>query len=141
MDAYRRSTAAMLAGVGQDASYACGHREWTTRKPDPNGIDLNRFRADVANLLLNPAPAPGEEDMASIIQFQGTNPQGPTPDPRHLYALSGRVKSRIQDEFEFYDLVSLGQLQGGQKAIVLNFQSSDPAVRSRAIRAAQMPTV
>jgi len=49
LEAYYRIVAAMLDGIGNDASYTCGHKEWApTRKIDPYGIDMNDFRREVA---------------------------------------------------------------------------------------------
>jgi N-acetyl-anhydromuramyl-L-alanine amidase AmpD len=45
-------TAALLSGIGRDASWCCGHREWApNRKIDPTGIDMDDFRRDVQTLL------------------------------------------------------------------------------------------
>ena len=55
--AYHRCAAALLDGIGRDESWVCAHREWTPRKPDPAGVDMGRFRAQVGHLLA-PPPAP-----------------------------------------------------------------------------------
>jgi hypothetical protein len=48
VEAFQRCAAAMLAGIGQDPSFVCGHREWApNRKVDPHSLDLNAFRAAV----------------------------------------------------------------------------------------------
>ncbi|MFF1348310.1 hypothetical protein ACFVZJ_20420 [Streptomyces sp. NPDC058322] len=51
-----------------------GHREWSSDKVDPRGIDMPRLRADVAERLKhpaswNPGTGPNEEDpMAGITK-------------------------------------------------------------------------
>jgi hypothetical protein len=56
LNAYYRVTAGLLAGIGRDASWACGHREWAPkRKTDPAGVDMDLFRNRVA-VVLSPDP-------------------------------------------------------------------------------------
>lgn len=53
MDAYRRGVAAILKHIGAAPIMACGHKEYALprgRKDDPN-FDMNKFRADVAELM------------------------------------------------------------------------------------------
>ena len=51
MDAYIKLAAAMVDGINRDASWVCAHREWTSRKIDPTGINMGIFRAAVADTL------------------------------------------------------------------------------------------
>lgn len=54
LDAYDRGVAALLAHIGRDERYFCGHREWAQppgRKPDPSGIDLPAMRLRIKYLL------------------------------------------------------------------------------------------
>lgn len=67
--AYVVGCAAILNHLRQPASHAIGHKEWAGAeqgKWDPGGIDMNRFRADIAAaqraLTAPPAPRP-EDDM------------------------------------------------------------------------------
>ena len=62
-----------------------GHREWSSRKPDPGNCAMNKFRAAVAALLAagppqKPAPAPTpvspEDDMTTPNDIVGTNSDG-----------------------------------------------------------------
>ncbi|MGH2788432.1 MAG: N-acetylmuramoyl-L-alanine amidase [Actinomycetota bacterium] len=40
--------ATLLIGMRRKAVWVCGHKEWAPgRKPDPNGIDMNRYRGRV----------------------------------------------------------------------------------------------
>lgn len=117
-----------------------------SRRSDPGMVNRvetfpwSRFLAMVAN-----APAPpvlSEVDMAAVVQFKGIAPEGvPTQSQSALFALAGRVRSRITDEQEFWDLVAMGTIAPGTKTQVLDFDSPDPVIRSRAIRAAKMPVV
>lgn len=50
--AYHKVCAAMLSGIGRDASWVCGHKEWTSRKIDPAGINMNDFRVFVQQALI-----------------------------------------------------------------------------------------
>lgn len=76
LEAFRRCSAAFLAGIGRDASWVCAHREWTPRKIDPTGIDMDRFRDGVGHLLTTPRPAPGparkDHDMPILARQAGT---------------------------------------------------------------------
>jgi peptidoglycan hydrolase-like protein with peptidoglycan-binding domain len=61
LDAYYKCTAAMLDGIGRDASWVCGHHEWATppgRKIDPRGFTMDSFRTEVGKALGKTAPAP-----------------------------------------------------------------------------------
>lgn len=52
LNAYYRLCAALLAYMNTtDVSKVFGHKEWTTRKIDPAGIDMNKFRARVKDAL------------------------------------------------------------------------------------------
>jgi hypothetical protein len=60
-NAYVRGNAAILKRLGQPASHSIGHKEWAGAaqgKWDPGGIDMNRFRADIAAAMGGQAPAP-----------------------------------------------------------------------------------
>ncbi|HVF75230.1 MAG TPA: N-acetylmuramoyl-L-alanine amidase [Acidimicrobiales bacterium] len=60
LDAYVRLAAALQGAVGGNVDNICAHREWTSRKIDPAGIDMNDFRARAAQILggANPPPPP-----------------------------------------------------------------------------------
>lgn len=49
-DAYVRLCAAILDYIGAETIMCCAHREWTTRKIDPTGIDMPAFRLAVAGV-------------------------------------------------------------------------------------------
>lgn len=49
-------SAALLDGIGRDETWWLGHKEWTHRKIDPAGIDLNKFRRNIGKAL-NTGPA------------------------------------------------------------------------------------
>jgi hypothetical protein len=78
-----RWAAAICHHYGWSALSVIGHREWTTRKPDPGNCPMYKFRADVAALLkagppIKPTPTPvPEDDMADRRNdIVGTNPDG-----------------------------------------------------------------
>ncbi|MGW1433376.1 peptidoglycan recognition protein family protein [Streptomyces sp. NPDC002431] len=54
-DAIVRVQAALCRAHGWSAKSAIGHREWSSDKVDPRGIDMARLRADVAERLAHPA--------------------------------------------------------------------------------------
>ena len=60
MDAYERGVAAILKHLELKALMACGHKEYAKpegRKPDPQGIDMVKFRSRVEALMDgNPSP-------------------------------------------------------------------------------------
>ncbi|MDH4307576.1 MAG: N-acetylmuramoyl-L-alanine amidase [Acidimicrobiia bacterium] len=58
LEAYRLLDAAILVRIGAPVANLCGHKEWAqppestpNRKPDPIGIDMNRSRTDVAEMM------------------------------------------------------------------------------------------
>lgn len=55
LDAYYRLCAALLELIGKDANWVCGHKEWTTRKPDPHSLNMPAFRSSVASQKKTPA--------------------------------------------------------------------------------------
>jgi hypothetical protein len=57
--AFPRVHAAHLWVLGRDASWYCGHRDWTTRKIDPTDVDTAAMRREIGALLANPQ----EDDM------------------------------------------------------------------------------
>lgn len=81
---YPLLVAALLDFLGQPAAMTAGHREWATpigRKPDPRGIDLPAFRANVAAHLTTGPPQPAatpdqteDDDMHLIVK----DPAGPS---------------------------------------------------------------
>lgn len=61
MDAYERGVAAILKHLGLKAIMACGHKEYALpkgRKPDPQGMDMDKFRSRVAALIAGNASPP-----------------------------------------------------------------------------------
>lgn len=96
-------------------------------------------------------PPSQEVDVARLTQFQGTAPQPefgvshPVNDDRNLFLLTGRHLSRIENEDEFWDHWNADNMRkrklpdGTEEAdlLVLDFQSANDAVRSRAIRFAR----
>lgn len=69
LDAYPRLDAALVSGLGRDASWVCGHNEWApTRKIDIRDI-IGQVRANTARVLAAPTPAPAseEDDMPQVI--------------------------------------------------------------------------
>lgn len=70
IDAYPRLNAALLSGLGRDASWVCGHNEWApTRKIDIRDI-IVRVRRQTAVVLANPKPAPKPEDDMPYTEAQ-----------------------------------------------------------------------
>lgn len=62
-DAYVRGCAAINAAYGFPASRTLAHRETSlSGKPDPGGIDMPKFRTQVASVDLG-TPSPEEDDM------------------------------------------------------------------------------
>lgn len=57
--AFHLCAAVLLAGIGKDESSLCGHKEWTPRKIDPAGLDMDQFRVAVRSHL------EGQQDMYS----------------------------------------------------------------------------
>lgn len=71
-DAYPVLVAALLDGVGRDASWTCGHNEWApSRKIDIRDWPMTRMRDEVALVLVGEPPSddnePGGFDMFIAI--------------------------------------------------------------------------
>lgn len=68
--AYPRLVAAMLRGLGRDASYSHGHNEWApNRKIDIRDWPMATMRTQVAKLLAGHTPAPvSEEDVMASLE-------------------------------------------------------------------------
>lgn len=54
LDAYYRGTLAILKHINGSVDNVIGHKEWTTRKIDPNGIDMTEVRSTL-NRMMNPS--------------------------------------------------------------------------------------
>jgi hypothetical protein len=71
-DAQRRNYPVLAAALARHGGFGpemvCAHREWTPRKPDPAGIDMAQFRAEVARLLAAPAQSTIEEDDMLLLR-------------------------------------------------------------------------
>lgn len=79
LDAYPRLVARICQFLGINAAGVCGHKEWTSRKIDPAGIDMHDFRRQVADYLAHPhtidraqhgharKPAPAPEPITEDI--------------------------------------------------------------------------
>lgn len=61
---YHRICAAMCSAIGRDASWVCGHKEWTSRKIDPAGINMNDFRVFVQQVIIT-----GGDDIMTEAQM------------------------------------------------------------------------
>ena len=100
LDAYLRGCAAICRRMGWGVSQIKGHKETDpTRKIDPAGIDMDRFRASV-QILLTPKPTPNpipipqpvqeRERMAYLIKQNGKpevwvlDDSGPAGTMRHV---------------------------------------------------------
>lgn len=79
-DAYVALAAALTSGIGADPGMVCAHREWTTRKIDPQAIEMDDFRARVGHRLDGPQPEPqasGVEGRVRQLQtLVGTTADG-----------------------------------------------------------------
>ena len=79
IEAYHRLSAALARHTGFGVASICGHKEWTPEKIDPLGIDMDDFRAAVAQLLDgkdNPNPKPTltiDTEDTSMFIFDGPN--------------------------------------------------------------------
>ncbi|RBO82061.1 peptidoglycan recognition protein family protein [Nocardia puris] len=76
-DAYVRGVAAILTKLGKGAANVIGHKEWagpSQGKWDPGGMDMNKFRADVAGAMKGQPPQRGEGTVWGEMfkNFKGT---------------------------------------------------------------------
>ena len=86
LDAYQRGVAAILKHLKLDAQMACGHKEYALpagRKPDPQGLDMDAFRARVSALMIgnaSPPPRPlippkDDKDRPTLRRGSPSNPK------------------------------------------------------------------
>ncbi|MFF2566689.1 peptidoglycan-binding protein [Streptomyces sp. NPDC058084] len=68
LDAMHKVSAALCRAHGWSERSVIAHKEWQPGKPDPTGIAMDAFRADVAKLLgskpTSPKPADDESDIS-----------------------------------------------------------------------------
>lgn len=76
--AARRATAAVLAHLGRPHDAARGHRETSvTGKQDPGHVDLERFRAELANRDEETEMTPEQDAILRRIENELLGPRGP----------------------------------------------------------------
>ena len=73
LDGVRRGMAAICRSRGWDPADAiAGHKEYAPgRKDDPDGVDLDRFRADVTTLVAHPDTRDGDDMTGGLYQVKG----------------------------------------------------------------------
>ncbi|WP_385618503.1 N-acetylmuramoyl-L-alanine amidase [Streptomyces sp. P8-A8] len=81
-DAIVRVQAALCRAHGWTAKSVIGHREWSSDKVDPRGIDMAKLRADVAERLKHPA---------------SWNPGGTTPSKEDPMTLTDADVKKVAD--------------------------------------------
>ncbi|TYB50224.1 N-acetylmuramoyl-L-alanine amidase [Nonomuraea sp. PA05] len=91
--AYRRLCAEICREYGLPASRVKAHREVNTGKPDPHGIDMTDFRADVARLLAGRAPALSESWTEELVDNLPTLKPG-SSHARHVKTMRGLLWAR-----------------------------------------------
>lgn len=79
VDAFDRAAAALLEGIDRAADYYCGHKEWTPRKIDPFGLDMDEQRARIQSILEGDTTMP-ERDLWRALQ-QALADLGVNPGP------------------------------------------------------------
>jgi hypothetical protein len=104
-NAYVKGVAAILRHLGQPASHVIGHKEWAGAeqgKWDPGGMDMDRFRADIAQQISNGG---GDTPMsaAEVKQIQD-----------FVAGFCGPIGSDVKDIRE--QLAGAGQRDAGQYA-------------------------
>lgn len=65
---YVACAAALRDGANFSNDMICGHKEWTRRKIDPHGIDMNSFRHDVSNFEGGWLMGAKEDIMAALFK-------------------------------------------------------------------------
>lgn len=95
LDAYYRCAAALAEYTGFAPGSICGHKEWTTAKIDPAGIDMNGFRRRVATLLEEgPAPTPPNPTKGTKMIDGALSPKSGRAERVHI--ANGKVYLRWQ---------------------------------------------
>lgn len=128
--AFDMAAAALLDGLGVSSEYYCGHKEWTSRKIDPEGLDMNAQRARIQQILDTGGPVtePTRDQWRAVQQALvdlGVDP-GPVdgiPGPLtqqglfDAYLLAGgrdlqRLLDDCQDQLEAQRLYTAGLVAG-----------------------------
>lgn len=67
---YYRTAAVCAAGIGVGSKMICGHKEWTSRKIDPAGLDMNEFRRNATGFMRpSPSPIPPDQEE-TLMQYE-----------------------------------------------------------------------
>jgi len=75
LDAYYVGTAAIVKYIKGSAGNVIGHKEWTSRKIDPRGIDMNEARHNVSKILSGESSsAPRPPRRPNVPSAQAKNP-------------------------------------------------------------------
>jgi peptidoglycan hydrolase-like protein with peptidoglycan-binding domain len=115
LNAYRRGVAALLGHLGLPPEACAGHKEYALprgRKIDPS-FDMNRFRADVAAIMLGSVPTP------PLIPAAEPPAAGHEPRPTLRRGSTGAFVSKLRTRL---GLLGDGAFDGVTEATVRQFQ-------------------
>ncbi len=105
VDAYRRGCAAILKKLGLTSNDCCGHKEWALpkgRKNDPNGIDMDQFRAQVAAIMAGNGdirPVIPPRDDSGRPTLRRSNPDNPRFLVEELQRKLGFAGDKVDGNF------------------------------------------
>jgi hypothetical protein len=89
-----------------------GHREWTTRKPDPGHCPMNKFRADVAALLKAGPPASPKPPNGGTPTPSKDDDVALTPAQEAAIAKAGWLADQFAQGAQFEtDLDGIGEIK------------------------------
>jgi hypothetical protein len=108
LDCYGLVCAALLDGIGADTGYLCGHKEWTTRKIDPAGIDMPNWRQRVADLRAYGPPEPLDPEKGVSVLLYIRNPNR----PEEIWVTDGMYKRWVKSMEEVDVMRVSAGLQG-----------------------------
>lgn len=143
VQAFDLAAAALLDEINADASWYCGHKEWTRRKIDPHGLDMNEQRARI-QAILNGDPMPPDptrsqwQNLQQALTALGVDP-GPAdgiPGPKTragilaAYKLAGGQVPDCADELAAANATIANQTQ--------HITQLSDGIRSLATQAAEL---
>lgn len=119
LEAYHRGVAAILDYINKGAEFCAGHKEYALpkgRKPDPD-LDMNAFRAAVADILNGVTPKPDPIPAAEPIQGRPTLRRGANNDPKFVKILQAKLGLPADGDFGPKTEAAIRAFQSKHKAV------------------------
>jgi hypothetical protein len=125
-DAYPRLCAALCRHYGIPASLVIAHREWTDRKIDPLGIDMDDLRGTVARLLDGDEDDMTPEQAAALDRIDKAIAGAVGPGQRDFAGTIGATLASVQSVYNRINAVAaaVAAVDTDQDALTLMVQDA-----------------